>query len=278
MPIPLEDNFADIIGKAQRGLQISDSLLASRAGLPTEVVQQLRAGQFDAEAAKLVAPVLGLGASALADLARSAYAPAPVGSFDGLAQFNTPFDDMTVNAYLIWDQATKEAAAFDTGSDCAPILDQLDSLGLTLRLILLTHTHGDHVYDLDRLSQKTGAPAFVSSREPLAGAESIEPGREFSLGSLRIGTRLTWGHSRGGLTYVINGLRRPVAVVGDALFAGSMGGGMASYADALRTNRQEIFSLPDDTILCPGHGPMTSVGEERAHNPFFAGEPQAAGR
>jgi glyoxylase-like metal-dependent hydrolase (beta-lactamase superfamily II) len=52
-----------------------------------------------------------------------------------------------------------------------------------------------------------------------------------------------------------------------------MGGGMASYQDALRTNREEIFSLQDDTIICPGHGPMTSVGEERRHNPFFAMAP-----
>jgi len=58
--------------------------------------------------------------------------------------------------------------------------------------------------------------------------------------------------------------------VGDALFAGSMGGGMASYADALKTNLEGIFSLPDETIVCPGHGPMTTVCEERAHNPFFA--------
>jgi glyoxylase-like metal-dependent hydrolase (beta-lactamase superfamily II) len=110
----------------------------------------------------------------------------------------------------------------------------------------------------------------VSSREALDGAHSFDPGREFSVGSLRIGTRLTWGHSKGGITYVIMGLRRPVAIVGDAVFAGSMGGGAVSYADALRTNREEIFSLPDETIICPGHGPMTSVGEEKAHNPFFA--------
>jgi glyoxylase-like metal-dependent hydrolase (beta-lactamase superfamily II) len=270
MPIPLEDNFADIIGKAQRGLGLSDSLLASRAGLSTQAVQRLRGGDFDAAAARLIAPALGLNGRALEEIGRNAYAPAEIGSFDGLAQFNTPFGDMTVNAYLAWDPVTREAAAFDTGGDCTAMLEHLHARDLALRSIFLTHTHGDHVFDLDRLQDQTGAPAYVSSREPLAGAESIEPGREFALGSLRIGTRLTWGHSRGGITWVINGLSRPVAVVGDALFAGSMGGGMASYQDALRTNREEIFSLPDDTILCPGHGPMTSVGEEKEHSAFFA--------
>ena len=71
------------------------------------------------------------------------------------------------------------------------------------------------------------------------------------------------------MTYVVNGLDKQVAIVGDALFAGSMGGGMVSYPDALRTNREKIISLPNETVLCPGHGPMTTVGEEKKHNPFF---------
>ena len=71
------------------------------------------------------------------------------------------------------------------------------------------------------------------------------------------------------MTYIIEGLAKPVAVVGDALFAGSMGGGMVSYADALRTNREKIMTLPDDTILCPGHGPLTTIRSEKLRNPFF---------
>jgi glyoxylase-like metal-dependent hydrolase (beta-lactamase superfamily II) len=71
------------------------------------------------------------------------------------------------------------------------------------------------------------------------------------------------------VTYVLHGLSKPVAIVGDALFASSMGGGGVSYAEALKTNRECIFTLPDTTILCPGHGPMTTVAEEKRHNPFF---------
>ena len=67
----------------------------------------------------------------------------------------------------------------------------------------------------------------------------------------------------------LNGLSKPVAIVGDAIFAGSMGGGKISYADALRTNREKIMSLSDETILCPGHGPLTTVMEEKCNNPFF---------
>ena len=74
------------------------------------------------------------------------------------------------------------------------------------------------------------------------------------------------------MTYVVTGLAQPVAIVGDSLFAGSMGGGNVSYEDAVQNNLKKILTLPDDTIICPGHGPMTTVGEEKVHNPFFAGQ------
>jgi hydroxyacylglutathione hydrolase len=89
------------------------------------------------------------------------------------------------------------------------------------------------------------------------------------MGRLKLKALHTHGHSVGGLSYVISGLPCPVAIVGDAIFAGSMGGGMVSYQDALRTNRDKIMTLPDETVLCPGHGPITTVKEEKEHNPFF---------
>lgn len=270
MPLPLEDSYADILGKAQRGLGLSDTALASKSGVDVETLQRLRAGDFDAAAAGQLAPALGLGVTTLVALGEKAWQPRELQDFDGLAQFTTPFDDMTVNSYLAWDDAAGVAVAFDTGSDCGPMLELLEKRRLKLKCILLTHTHGDHIFDLDRLRERTGAPAFASRREPLDGAEEIEEGTEFEAGRLRIRSLLTWGHSRGGLTYVIEGLARPVAVVGDSIFAGSMGGGTVSYPDALRNNREKILTLPDETILCPGHGPMTTVGEEKEHNPFFA--------
>jgi glyoxylase-like metal-dependent hydrolase (beta-lactamase superfamily II) len=267
--IPLEDNFTDVLGKAMRGLGLSDSGLAAKSGVAIPQVKLLRGGEVDENALRTVAPVLGLNAGALVALARGRWQPRPV-DVPGLLMFNTPFGDMTVNAYLAWDRATREAVAFDTGADCTRMLAFLQNNRLTLRLILLTHSHGDHVFELDRLREKTGAPAFISTLEPLDGAETFDAGKTFTVGGLTIQTRQTWGHSRGGITYVVCGLACPVVIVGDAIFAASMGGGVVSYVDALRTNREEILTLPDDTVLCPGHGPMTTVGEEKAHNPFFA--------
>lgn len=258
------------MGKAQRGLEIADSQLAERAGVTVRQVQEIRSGGFNAAVVARIAPILHLNPEALVDAGRKAWYPEPLEPIQGLAAFNTPFDDMTVNSYLLWDPETHRAAAFDTGSDCSELLDFLKQTRLRLDAIFLTHTHGDHLFDLDRLKAHTGATAFVSKRERMEGAHPFEEGRHFEVGRLRVETRLTWGHSKGGITYVVTGLAKPIAVVGDSLFAGSIGGGQVSYHDAIRTNREQILTLPHETVLCPGHGPMTTVREEQQHNPFFA--------
>jgi glyoxylase-like metal-dependent hydrolase (beta-lactamase superfamily II) len=149
------------------------------------------------------------------------------------------------------------------------MLDFAKANGLQIKLILLTHIHTDHILKLAELKAATGAPAKVSAIDPTPGAEPFSLPQNFNVGGLSIEARLTSGHAAGGITYVITGLERPVAIVGDALFAGSMGGGLVSFADALANNRKQIFSLPDNTVVCAGHGPLTTVGEEKKHNPFY---------
>jgi glyoxylase-like metal-dependent hydrolase (beta-lactamase superfamily II) len=270
LSIPLEDNFTDIIAKAQRGLGFNNEALAARSGSTVAEIENLKVGMVDEVALRKVASALGLGADALFALAESRYKPEPVEEIEGLAHFNSLFGDMTVNSFLVWDPSTREAAFFDTGADGQPMLDFAASHGLKVKQIFITHIHTDHVFDLDRLIEKTGAQAWVCEREPLAGAESFGAGRTFYIGSLTVETRLTSGHAAGGVTYFIRGLAMPIAVVGDSMFAGSMGGGMVSYADALCNNREQVLTLPDTTIICPGHGPLTTVGEQKHANPFFA--------
>jgi hydroxyacylglutathione hydrolase len=267
--IPLEDNFTDVIGKAQRGLGISDSQLAEKSKVSIDKIRQLRDGSVDDDALSRVAPILNLNPAALVELAGGQWKPREVEA-EGLAQFNTNYGDMTVNAYLVWDRQSRDAVAFDTGADCSEMLARIANEKLSVRFILLTHAHPDHIEDLDRLRKKTGAPIFISERESAPSAQSFAEGKSFQAGKLRIETHLTWGHSPGGTTFVVNGLAQPIAVVGDSLFAGSMGGGGVSYTDAVTNNREKILTLPDETIICPGHGPMTTVGEEKKHNPFFA--------
>jgi glyoxylase-like metal-dependent hydrolase (beta-lactamase superfamily II) len=267
--IPLEDGFQDVIGKAARGLGLADDALARAAGVTPDEVRRVKEGEFTEKVIRRLAPVLHLGGDVLVALGKGEYRPRAVGTIPGFLAFNTHWADMTVNAYLAWDLTSREAAAFDTGGDCTEMLAAIREHGLQLRCILITHAHGDHIAALDRLKAETGAPAYVGEREPLKGADPFVAGKEFRVGSLSIRTLLTSGHSPGGISYLVAGGARLLAIVGDSLFAGSMGGGNVSYADALRNNREKILTLPLETVLCPGHGPLTTVGEEREHNPFF---------
>ena len=268
-PLPLEDTYADVIGKAMRGLSLTDAEVAARAGVSARAVANLREGTLDAAALQAIAPVLRLGGAALADLAQGTWRPQPA-AVPGLVCFDTQYGDMSVNSYLVFDPASGAAAAFDTGADSRPMLDFLTAERLTLKFIFLTHTHPDHIHDLARLAAETGAPVFVGDREPLPGAAAFPAGREFRCGALRVATRLTWGHSRGGISYVVEGLATPVAVVGDALFAGSMGGGYHSQGQLATHLRRVLAGVPPQTVIAPGHGPMTTAGNELRYNPFLA--------
>ncbi len=270
MHIPIEDLFEDIIGKTMRGRHISEHLLSEETGVDRDTLGRLCRGEFCDEGALLkIAPVLHLDPGSLTIAASKAWYPKPV-SLDGLAQFNTPYRDMRVNAYLVWDPESKKAAAFDTGTDVGPMLSEIEERGLSLTHIFLTHTHNDHVADLDRLrAAAPGATVYANRLEPWPGCEKFVEGASYGIGALQVETRTTSGHSVGGTTYVVSGLEKPLAVVGDALFAGSMGGGMVSFEDALENNRKKIMTLPDETVICPGHGPLTTVGEEKRYNPFF---------
>ena len=269
MNIPLEDNFEDIIGKAQKGLGLTDEDLAYRAGISGGALRSLKSGEVLDGPARFVAPLLGLHADSLLAVGRKVWRPEPV-AVEGLLHFNTAWDDMTVNSFIVFDPASRTAALFDTGADASGAIAAISEHGLRLDSIFITHTHPDHIADLDKVKAAfPGTPVYVGRGELFDGAHPVEDGWKFEIGALKVEARETSGHARFGITYVITGLERTLAVVGDALFAGSMGGPRTSWEQALTTNRRRIFPLPDNTVICPGHGPLTTVGEEKTHNPFY---------
>lgn len=267
--IAIEDDFNDILGKAMNGLRLSDRELSKRTGVPAETIKALLKGELDEMSIPKLAPALDLDTNALLRSAMKTWYPRPV-ELEGLKLFNTRYHSgMTVNSFVVWDPKSRDAAIFDTGTDAFPLLDFIKTEELKVTGLFLTHTHPDHIAEVDTISGRLEVPIYANSQEPWENGVSFDEGKTFQIGSLTIKTATTWGHSDGGTTYVIEGLERPVAIVGDALFAGSMGGGIISYKDALQTNREKIFSLPDNTVICPGHGPFTSVGEEKRNNPFY---------
>lgn len=271
--IPIEDNFDDVINKTQRGLQITDEDLAARADISVDDLTAVKGGKVLYGVIRRVARHLNLGPDALEVLAKKAWYPEQPNFPRGFAMYNTVFEDMTVNAYLIWDPRTKQAAAFDTGADCSAMIDTIKHEGLDLRYIFITHTHDDHIADLAKLAAAAPkAEIWAGELEPVdfPGAQTFKENAHFHIGEIAIKTLFTWGHSPGMTTFFVTGLSWPLAIVGDSIFSCSMGGSPTHFADQLRNNKEKIIPLPKDTVIAPGHGPLTTLAQEKTHNPFFA--------
>ncbi len=270
--IPIEDNFTDVLSKAQRGAGISDAELRKRAEVTAEDLAELKAGRVIDAVLRRVARHLRLNPDALEDLAHGRWYPKVPAFPHGFSAFNTPFGDMTVNSYLIWDGRERVGAAFDTGADCGAMLDLIRAEKLRLEAIFITHTHDDHIADLGRLARETGADVWASEREPAEhpGAKVFKENAHFHIGRLAVKTLSTWGHSPGQTTFYVTGLSYPLAVVGDSLFSCSIGGSPQHFADQYRNDVEKILTLPRDTVIACGHGPLTTVAQEKRHNPFFA--------
>ncbi len=272
MDLPLEDDFNDIVSKAQKGLGVSTETVSNETGVSENTIRGLRKGQYAADALEKVAYNLRLRVEPLHKIAKGEWQPNKIACIEGFQQISTPFYNTQVNSFLVWDLATRRAIGFDTGTTAEPTLAFLETNSLELEAVMLTHLHHDHTKGLAALKQRfEGVEVFVGEKERIAlnGARSIEEGFTRSFGeTCTIRAFATTGHTSGGLSYLIHGLSAPIVVVGDALFAGSMGGAGGSYSDSLEAVGR-ILDLPPETVVAPGHGPMTTVGEQRLMNPFF---------
>ena len=197
---------------------------------------------------------------------------------------------LQVNCYIIGDEQTKEAVVIDPGGDEDEILDALKYHQLKLKYIIDTHGHFDHVDANQPLKEATGAQILIHEADaqmlsqPSAEAMFFTGNRlrtsqadvllkeddVISFGAYRLKVLHTPGHTPGGISLVMEG--QPYVYVGDLLFNGSIGrtdfpGG--SYEALIAAVRNKIFTLGDNYTVYPGHGPVTTVGQERKYNPFF---------
>ena len=271
----LEDHLGDIIRKARGMSEISVVLAARAAGLTeTELATLEDAGTFSKRPDfAALANVIGLNPAKLENIANG-WSPAKkeLSAWQHLRMFTSAGDGMTVNCYLVWDATTREAALFDTGFDGKAILNVLAAERLELRHIFITHSHYDHVHALGDIRAAHPDASLHTSSKNAPAKQRNQPDEVVSLGKLHISHRETPGHAEDGVTYVISNWPNnapEVAIVGDAIFAASMGRGNDSWDLARQKVREQILTLSSETLLCPGHGPLTTVAEERANNPFF---------
>ncbi len=201
-----------------------------------------------------------------------------------------PVGPIQANAYLAICERTRRCALIDPGAEAERLLKAAAAEGAELEAILLTHAHLDHVGGVAEAVRQTRAPVYLHPADlPLYRAAPEQarafglqleapppPDREFEHGqSVPVGAQMlevrhTPGHSPGHVCLVGDGF----ALVGDCVFAGSIGrtdlpGG--DYNTLMQAIKDELLSLPDETTLYPGHGPVTTVGRERRANPFLTG-------
>ena len=201
-----------------------------------------------------------------------------------------PVGPLQCNCSVIGDEKTHEAMVIDPGDQIEGILDILRQEKLTLKQIVITHAHIDHVGGAMKLKAATGAPilmnqndyallkmldmqaAWIGMRPPgdVQVDETINQGRVLKIGDISSSVIHTPGHTEGSICVYFPEEKKLIA--GDTLFAGSIGrtdlpGG--SMDKIMRSLHTQVLALPDETEVVPGHGPVTTIGEERETNPFL---------
>jgi hydroxyacylglutathione hydrolase len=201
-----------------------------------------------------------------------------------------PVGPLQCNCSVIGDETTREAMVIDPGDDIGDILALIQKHNLQVKRIVVTHAHIDHVGGAMKLRTATGAPILLNHNDytllkmldlqaAWIGMES--PGKveiDHSLGesdrveagALLANVMHTPGHTEGSICLYFPAQKKLIA--GDTLFAGSIGrtdlpGG--SFDKIIRSLQEKLLALPDETIVVPGHGPLTTIGTERDSNPFL---------
>jgi glyoxylase-like metal-dependent hydrolase (beta-lactamase superfamily II) len=174
-----------------------------------------------------------------------------------------------VNTYMIGCSRTREVFLIDAGADTKDYDAFLKEHDATLKGIFLTHSHWDHEQSLDTILQRFDVPVYSMIGNTRNGHGTAD-GESLPIGHLENYVLQTAGHTPDALTLVV---MNRFAFVGDTLFAGSIGGTASGQQkqEEISHIRTKIFALPEHTLICPGHGPMTTVRIEKNCNPLLAG-------
>jgi hydroxyacylglutathione hydrolase len=273
--IPLEDDPSDLLRKASRGMGIDAGALAHRTGIDAAAIKAwLRGDAVPTEdQARAVAVVLRVDPGKFADAAARRWYPS--------AEIppnvrHHPHDPHPSNGYLFFLEDGKTAALIDPAGYPKTLLDAVNDGPYALRYILITHKHADHCDATADVARAFPDAQIVMHRADVAAigtlahrALPVIDGDELAFGDdASIRMLHTPGHTDGSSCFLF----RSTVFTGDTLFAGSVGGifaDVSTYEDLLASVRFKLFALDDHTVVMPGHGPPSTIAEEKAHNPFL---------
>ncbi len=203
------------------------------------------------------------------------------------------------NCHILADDATKEAVIVDPGDEAPAILEHVKDLGVTVKALVHTHCHLDHITGTRAVREATGGRILIHEgdrwlyenlkeqygetmrlfglnvgrgHEPLPIDETLQHGGTIRFGAFSLAVIHTPGHTPGSCCFALEDRKERRLFSGDTLFAGSIGrtdlwGG--NMDQELASIRERLFKLPDETVVLPGHGPETRIGEEKRENPFL---------
>lgn len=203
-----------------------------------------------------------------------------------MKHITVPVGELSTNCYIVWDETAKKGIVIDPGAEGDRIINEIKKLDLSIEYVVFTHFHFDHVlgyYDIKKyfpaltplVSEKEEPALSDSSRsllmyanesfEKLSGYKTLCEGDEISFGNEKLRVIETPGHTEGSICLY----REGILFSGDTLFSGSVGrwdfpGG--SFKDEIMSVKNKLFTLPDNTLVFPGHGESTSIGYEKKHN------------
>jgi glyoxylase-like metal-dependent hydrolase (beta-lactamase superfamily II) len=280
--VQLEDEWFDIIAKARSGQGASLANIAEAVGVSFEVLESWEdgTGTPNADQLALLSRALQLDVAKLSAVQQGQGRPnAPIPQPSGAIRVETLTGFMhgyAVHAYLLYRKGEPDAVLIDTGYEPIRAIEAVLHRRLLLRWVALTHCHPDHMEGAALIKAQTGALIAVPKAECAAYRAhhreapdlAVEDGMAIMVSpTISLTAIATPGHTAGGTCYLIE----DICAVGDALFASSMGRAMspAGYRSLRKSITTRILSLPGATILLPGHGPATTVADERHNNPFF---------
>ena len=276
LTLPLEDELGDVLAKAMSRAGLTDESLAARtdvrAGRILDAIDYR--SELTAEELRRLAAALGLNEVGLCALAAGQYPRPEIGALPFCVwPLRMPHGIGVANAYLVGECGGSRAILFDTGAGIDALTAVWPASVRSLDAVFLTHVEPEHAGGLCDVVAKFGAPvALVPEGVKAPCGSGIGEGVKHRFGAIEVTAFATPGHVAAHNCYLVTapGSRSGAALLisGDLVFAGSVGGAYFSHEQLQSSLRRVLAAVPPSTVIAPGHGPLTTVENERRYNPF----------